>query len=112
MSERNTTFSSGSEDSILIGPTSANGTRRYSAWPPANPPSMCEKPNNPAGECPIALRAISAFGFDVSQHEKSVFLQKKHSPQAMVKGTTTRSPALRLVTPDPTSTTTPIGSCP
>ena len=28
--------------SILSGPTSANGTRRYSAWPPGNPPSICE----------------------------------------------------------------------
>ena len=57
---------------------------------------MCEKPNRPAGEWPIAFSAISAFGLVVSQHEKRPFWQKKHSPQAMVNGTTTRSPFLQL----------------
>src|SRR3954447_8130914 len=38
MSERKSTDSSGTPFSILIGPTSANGTRAYSAWPPAKPP--------------------------------------------------------------------------
>jgi hypothetical protein len=42
MSERKSTFSSGRSSSILSGPTSANGTRAYCAWPPAYPPSMCE----------------------------------------------------------------------
>ena len=42
--------------------------------------------------------ACSAFGLLLSQREKRPFLQKKHSPQEMVKGTTTRSPIERLVT--------------
>src|SRR5580704_6911197 len=92
ISERNRTWSSGIPDGILIGPTSAKGTRMYSACPPANPPSMCEYPNNPAGDWPIALRAISAFGFEVLHREKRPFLQKKHSPHEIVNGTTTRSP--------------------
>src|SRR5436190_19924768 len=108
MSDRNNTCSSGRPDSIFSGPTSANGTRKYSACPPGNPPSMCEKPNNPAGECPIALRAISALGFEVSQQEYKVFWQKKQLPQAMVNGTTTRSPFRRLVIALLTSTTTHI----
>jgi hypothetical protein len=112
MSERNSTCSSSSPDSILIGPTSACGTRRYSACPPAKPPSMCENPNSPAGECPITLRAISALGLVVSHAENSVRSQKKHDPHAITNGTTTRSPFFNFVTPLPTSTTTPIGSCP
>ena len=36
----------------------------------------------------------------------------KQCPQAMLKGTTTRSPIERLSTPEPTASTTPIGSCP
>src|SRR5580704_14696972 len=110
MSDRNSTCSSGRPDSILSGPTSAKGTRRYSACPPGNPPIMCEKPNKPAGACPIAFLAISAFGFDVSQQENNDFLQKKHSPQEIVNGTTTRSPFFRLVIALPTSTTSPMGS--
>ena len=112
MSERNSTFSSGRSDSILIGPTSACGTRRYSACPPVYPPTRCENPNSPAGEWPIAFSATLALGLVVSQHENSVFWQKKHDPQEMVNGTTTRSPFFSLVTLLPTSTTTPIGSCP
>ena len=54
---------------ILNGPTSAKGTRRYSACPPAKPPSICEKPNSPAGDCPIALRASLALGLEVSHRE-------------------------------------------
>jgi hypothetical protein len=73
---------------------------------------MCEKPNSPAGDWPIALAATSAFGFVVSHIEYSVRLQKKHSPHAMTNGTTTRSPFFNFFTPLPTSTTTPIGSCP
>ena len=37
----------------------------------------------------------------MSQSEKSCFLQKKHSPQEMVNGTTTRSPFLSFVTAAP-----------
>src|SRR3954465_2437436 len=112
MSERKTTCSSVNPSGILIGPTSANGTRRYSACPPGKPPSMCEYPNKPAGEWPMILAAIGAFGFEVSQGEKSPCWQNQHCPQEMVNGTTTRSPFLSLVTADPTSSTIPIGSCP
>lgn len=73
---------------------------------------MCEYPSSPAGECPIALRASSAFGFERSQRENSWRRQKKQSPQEMVNGTTTRSPFFSFVTPRPTSTTMPMGSWP
>ena len=43
---------------------------------------------------------------------KETLPAKKASPQAMVKGTTTRSPTFSLSTPLPTSTTSPIVSCP
>ena len=69
MSVRNSTFSSGRCPGTLNAPKSANGTRTYSACPPANPPSMCEYPNRADGECPIASSAILAFGFETSQHE-------------------------------------------
>ena len=36
----------------------------------------------------------------------------KHWPQAIWNGMTTRSPAARSLTPSPTSSTMPIGSCP
>ena len=48
--------SGGNFDRTDIG----NGTLTYSACPPENPPSMWEKPNRPAGEWPMALRATSA----------------------------------------------------
>ena len=60
----------------------------------------------------MALRASSALGFETSQHEKSPFAQKKQLPHEIVNGTTTRSPYFILVTALPTSTTSPIGSCP
>ncbi len=47
-----------------------------------------------------------------SQPEYQPRLQKKHSPQEMVNGTTTRSPTFRFFTSAPTSTTSPIVSWP
>src|SRR4051794_35844182 len=94
------------------GPTSAKGTRRYSAWPPAKPPVKCEYPKMPAGEWPMIFAAVAAFGFELSQQENNPFLQKKHSPQLIVNGTTTLSPTFKLLTAEPTSTTSPIGSWP
>ncbi len=60
----------------------------------------------------MILAAIALFGLVVSQSEKSPCWQNQQVPQQMVKGTTTRSPRFSLVTADPTSSTTPIGSCP
>ena len=60
----------------------------------------------------MALRATSAFGFEVSQSENSCCWQKKQVPQEIVNGTTTRSPIFKFVIPRPTSTTSPIGSWP
>ena len=42
MSERNRACSSLMPSGTLTGPTSAKGTRRYSAWPPGMPPSRWE----------------------------------------------------------------------
>ena len=52
------------------------------------------------------------FGLDRSQPEKKPFLQKKHWPQEIVNGTTTRSPTLSLLFSAPTSTTSPMVSWP
>src|ERR1700692_3334030 len=49
---------------------------------------MWLNPNRPAGDWPIALAAISAFGVVRSQPETSPFGQSQHWPQLMVKGTT------------------------
>ena len=37
-----TASSSSIQSGISPGPTSANGTRTYSAWPPSYPPQVCE----------------------------------------------------------------------
>ena len=73
---------------------------------------MWEYPNRPAGECPHSFSAILWLGFDRSQPEKKPFLQKKHSPQEIVNGTTTLSPTLSFLLSAPTSTTSPIVSWP
>src|ERR1700709_2623617 len=73
---------------------------------------MWEYPNRPAGECPQSFSATLWLGLERSQPEKKPFLQKKHSPQEIVKGTTTRSPTLSLLLSDPTSTTSPMVSWP
>src|SRR5436853_7302605 len=101
-SERKRICSSGTPSGILIGPTSANGTRAYCAWPPANPPVMCEYPNRPDVVKPYSFSAIQAFGFVLSHSDQSCFSQKKQLPHAIVKGTTTRSPTFSFVFSLPT----------
>jgi len=49
---------------------------------------------------------------DVSHSENSCREQNQQVPQEIVKGTTTLSPILNLVTPLPTASTMPIGSWP
>ena len=49
---------------------------------------------------------------EFSQTEKSLSLQKKHLPQEIGNGTTTRSPTLSRCTLLPTSTTSPMNSWP
>ena len=112
MSDRNSTWSSLRSFSILIGPTSANGTRAYSAWPPAKPPVRWEYPNMPALACPHSFSAMPALGLEFSQTEKNPALQELQPPQAIGNGTTTRSPICRLPTPEPSSTTSPMNSWP
>ena len=53
-----------------------------------------------------------AFGFELSQSEVRPSRQYRQRPQAMANGTTTRSPGFRVVTPAPTSTTSPMNSWP
>src|SRR3954462_6745338 len=84
MSVRNRTFSSGRWSGTLRAPTSANGTRTYSACPPAYPPYMCEYPNSPDPEYPYTVSAILAFGFELSHGLQRALWQKKHPPQAML----------------------------
>src|SRR3954463_8941252 len=66
----------------------------------------------PAGEWPHIFSAITAFGLEFSQRECSPFSQKKHLPQEIGNGTTTRWPAFRFFTPGPVSITSPINSWP
>src|SRR5205823_13876761 len=73
---------------------------------------MCEYPNNPDPEKPYSFSAIQAFGFELSHRDQSCRSQKKQRPQAIVNGTTTRSPTFNLVFSVPTSTTSPMNSWP
>src|SRR4051812_44762498 len=110
MSERNSTCSSVSPFGILIGPTSANGTRAYCAWPPANPPVMCEYPNRPDVVKPYRFSAIQAFGFVCAHSDKTSSPQKNKVPDEIEKGTPTRPPTFSSVFSLPTSPTPPINS--
>src|SRR5688500_4192353 len=112
MSVRNNTWSSCRCSGTFKGPMSANGTRANSAWPPAYPPRMCEYPKIPHGEYPHSFSTIHALGLEFSHSE---YMSRSHCaqcPQAIGKGTTTRSPTARLWTPVPTSTISPMNSCP
>jgi hypothetical protein len=75
MSDRKRTCSSDSVEGTFKGPTSANGTRAYSAWPPATPPIMWEYPKSAAGDAPYSCSAIQAFGLELSQSDQSSRLQ-------------------------------------
>src|SRR5215212_7019338 len=66
----------------------------------------------PAPARPHSFSAIQAFGFVFSQSEYISFWQAEQTPHAMGKGTTTRSPALSVLTWGPTSTTSPMNSWP
>src|SRR3954465_6811901 len=66
----------------------------------------------PAGECPSSFSAIQALGLEFSHRENIPASQAAQAPQAIGNGTTTRSPTVRLRTPLPTSTTSPMNSCP
>ena len=55
------------------------------------------------------MRSCFSTGFELAQAENCVFSQKKHLPQEMVKGTTTRSPFVRVLS-RPVSTTRPMNS--
>ena len=56
--------------------------------------------------------AMPAFGLEFSHSEYRSRSQAEHAPHAMGNGTTTRSPTARLLTALPTSTTSPMNSCP
>ena len=62
---------------------------------------------------PARARLASALsaGKELSQAENCCFSQKKHLPQAITNGTTTRSPVFS-VEPGPVSSTTPMNSWP
>src|SRR5436190_12840136 len=104
MSDRKRTLSSGRPSGTFSAPTSANGTRAYSAWPPANPPVMWEYPKMPAVEKPHIFSAIHAFGLDVSHSEKRPLRHDQQRPHEIGNATTTRSPVLTFRTSDPVST--------
>jgi hypothetical protein len=66
----------------------------------------------PDGEWPQSFSTRPAFGLEFSHSEVCPAWHGTHPPQAMGNGTTTRSPGRRLVTAGPTSTTSPMNSCP
>jgi hypothetical protein len=66
----------------------------------------------PLGERPISFSAMGAFGLKFSHTEYWPRSQARHAPQAIGKGTTTRSPTRRLPTRAPTSTTSPMNLWP
>jgi hypothetical protein len=53
-----------------------------------------------------------ALGFTLWQFEYRPRAQNQQRPQKMLNGTITRSPTSRLRTAGPTSSTTPMNSCP
>ena len=53
---------------------------------------------------PMRLLAARRWGCELSHSDSKPCRQKKHLPQAIVNGTTTRSPFLRVSTSGPTST--------
>jgi hypothetical protein len=66
----------------------------------------------PALAWPHSFSAIPALGLEFSHSEYRPATQELQAPQAIGNGTTTRSPDTRLVTPAPTSTTSPMNSWP
>ena len=59
---------------------------------------MWEYPNSPEPEYPYAASIKCALGLVLSQADHNFFRQNSQLPQAIVKGTTTRSPRRRFVT--------------
>src|SRR4028119_1909947 len=59
-----------------------------------------------------AAPRAGACGFRLGQFEYGPRAQKKHDPQKTLNGTITRSPRFRFCTEEPTSSTTPMNSCP
>ncbi len=68
----------------------------------------------PAVGWPKSFSEMPALGLVFSQHEYSSARQDAQAPQAMGKGTTTRSPTRSLpsLMPGPTSMTSPMNSWP
>lgn len=60
----------------------------------------------------MTFSAIPALGLEFSHTEYRPCWHDEQCPQAIGKGTTTRSPGLRLRTCGPTSTTSPMNSWP
>ena len=112
MSDRNSTCSSSRSSGTAMGPTSAIGHAQVFRLPARIAAQHVRIAEQPRGECPITAAACSALRFERSQSENSCFWQKKHWPQAMLKGTTTRSPLRNLLCAPPVSTTSPIVSWP
>ncbi len=65
----------------------------------------------PGGIC-FLLRMAPRESLVFSQAANRSFSQKKHAPQEMLNGTTTRSPRRSAVTPAPASSTMPMNSWP
>src|SRR4051794_21237580 len=66
----------------------------------------------PAPVSPYIFSGSHEFGFELSQSDHIPLEQYQQFPQEIGNGTTTRSPFRTLVTAEPTSTTSPMNSCP
>src|SRR5919112_353038 len=66
----------------------------------------------PHAEWPNVFSASPELGFEFSHAAQRSFLHDQQLPQAIGKGTTTRSPTCRFETPLPVSTTSPMNSWP
>src|SRR3954454_3384307 len=104
-SDRYTYRSSDGPSGTLMWVNCAWGTRRYSACPPGTWPYIFEYPNR-AAPAPYSRTWV------VSHCVYSCWSHMKQAPHDTWNGMTTRSPRLRAVISEPTSSTTPIASWP
>ena len=81
-SEANSARSSETPSGIGNAPWSANGTRMYSAWLPAQPPSACEYPKQPPMDWPHSASVIPGLGLPLSHSDHSSCGQYQQLPAA------------------------------
>ena len=112
MSDRNSTCSSVRPAGTLIGPTSANGTRAYSACPPAIAAEHVRVAEQRRGEWPHSFSAIHAFGFEFSQQREQLLATREALAARDRERHDDAVADLQVLHVAPTSTTSPMNSWP